>query len=78
MADRLTVDFEAWEDHASWWDNESVEGHNSLNYPHVCEEICWSACWGGVGGDLCPDFLGCGGHGVGGGAAVGGLPQARC
>lgn len=23
MANRLTVDFEAWEDHASWWDNES-------------------------------------------------------
>lgn len=23
MADRLVVDFEAWEDHASWWDNES-------------------------------------------------------
>ena len=23
MASRLTVDFEAWEDHASWWDNES-------------------------------------------------------
>lgn len=23
MANRLTVDFEAWEEHASWWDNES-------------------------------------------------------
>ncbi|MGY4646618.1 hypothetical protein [Mycobacterium sp. URHB0021] len=22
MADRLTVDFEAWDDHASWWENE--------------------------------------------------------
>lgn len=25
MANRLTVDFKAWEDHASWWDNESAE-----------------------------------------------------
>ena len=23
MANRLSVDFEAWEDHASWWDGES-------------------------------------------------------
>lgn len=23
MANRLTVDFDAWEDHASWWDTES-------------------------------------------------------
>ena len=25
------------------------EGHKLLNYPHACEEICWSACWRGVG-----------------------------
>ena len=23
MADRLAVDFEAWDDHASWWEGES-------------------------------------------------------
>lgn len=25
MANQLRVDFDAWEDHASWWDNESAE-----------------------------------------------------
>ena len=25
MANQLRVDFDAWEEHASWWDNESAE-----------------------------------------------------
>jgi hypothetical protein len=25
MTDRVSVDFEAWEDHAAWWDQESQD-----------------------------------------------------
>ncbi|MCG7594772.1 type VII secretion target [Mycobacterium sp. PSTR-4-N] len=30
MADRLVVDVEAWQDHASWWDQESEAARERL------------------------------------------------
>lgn len=38
MANQLRVDFEAWEDHASWWDNESAEaGRRMATDPDTLE-----------------------------------------
>jgi hypothetical protein len=31
MAGRLTVDFEAWDDHASWWENESEAARRRMS-----------------------------------------------
>lgn len=31
MADRLTVDFDAWDDHAAWWEGESEAARRRMS-----------------------------------------------
>lgn len=42
-ADRLLVDYEAWEDHAAWWDNESADARRRMSVDEATLESAQQA-----------------------------------